>query len=64
MESIHPIQKYPHIIKPYACILQNICHNIFISNEFSNFFRNMFNFETIKVCYVIMINKQSDPMSS
>ena len=34
----------------------NICCIIFISNNLSNFFWNMFNFKTIKVCYIFSNN--------
>ena len=35
MKSINPIQKYPHIIVSFACIVSiNTCYKIFISNEF------------------------------
>ena len=42
----------------------NICYNIFVSNEFSNFFWNMFNSKTIKVCYIFSIHIKSNPMNS
>ena len=62
-KSINPIQKYPHIIE--SCLYSiNICCNIFISNEVSNFFWNMFNSKTIKVYYILSIYIQTNPMSS
>ena len=41
----------------------NICSNIFIPYEIFYFFWNMLNPKTIKVCYIIIINIQSNPMS-
>ena len=60
MKSLRPIQKHLHIIESYACI----CYNIFVCNEFSIFFWNIFNSKTIKVCYIFSIHIQSNPMSS
>ena len=37
IKSINPIQKYPHIIESYACILK-ICFYVFITNECFSFF--------------------------
>ena len=53
IKSINPIQKYPYIIESNACILY----------EFSDLFWNMFNFKTIKVSYIIIINIQRNTMS-
>ena len=63
MKSINLKQKYPHIIDSYACNLQ-ICYNIFSSYKISNLIWNMFNSKAIKVSYIIIINIQSNPMSS
>ena len=45
MNSINPIQKYPHIVESY-----------FISNEFSNFFQNVLTSKAIKVRCIFIIH--------
>ena len=70
MKSINPVQKYRHITWMVCLCSINICYKIFISNEFSNFFWNMFISTMIKVCYIFSIPNNSiqwvsiDPYSS
>ena len=61
MKSINPINVSAHYC--IICLHSNICY-IFISNEFPNFFWEMFNSKTIKISYIIIINIQSNSMSS
>ena len=59
------MQEYQNIIESYARINGiNISYTIFIINEFSNFFWNMLNSKSIEIGYIIIINIQSNPMSS
>ena len=66
MKSINPIQKYSHVIEFYVFILLNFMSvfykylfRYFVSSEFLNFFRNMINSKTIKLCPNITIHIQS-----
>ena len=60
MKSINPIQKYPHVVESYAYILWVF---FVICLFLMNFFWNIFNSKAIKVCCIIIINKQRYPMS-
>ena len=53
------MQKYPHIIESFACILLNIFCDIFVADEFFNFFWNIFNPKAIQMCCIINIQVQS-----
>ena len=63
IKSINPIQKYRHIIESYACILK-IFVVMFFFNKCFYLFRNMFYPKTIKISNIIIMNIQSNPMSS
>ena len=43
---------------------KNICFNIFIINKSFNLFRNMFYTKRMEISNIIIMNKQSNPMSS
>ena len=45
---MNPMQKYPHIIELFARILNMFAFCVCMSNNFFNFFRNMFNPKTVK----------------
>ena len=54
IKLINPIQKFPHIIDSYACILKIFFLNVFITDKCFNFFWNMFYFKTIKISNIII----------
>ena len=66
IKLINPIQKYPHIIELYACILKMFVLMFLVFDKFLNFFRSMFYSKTIKISniIIIIINIQSNPISS
>ena len=72
IKPINPIQKYRHISKSYACIPKIfVVMFLFCKAEdkerFINFFylfRNMFYAKRIKTSNIIIMNIQSNPMTS
>ena len=64
IKSINSIQKFPHMIESYACTLKIFVVIFLLPINFLSFFRNMFNPESIKVCYIIIIHIQVYPMTS
>ena len=64
IKSINLIQNYPHIIESYACIQQIFVITLLFPMNFFNFFWNRLKSEPIKVCYIIIINIQSNLMCS
>ena len=63
IKSVNPTEKYQHIIESCACILKR-CFYVYITDECSNLFWNMFYFKRIKISNIIILYIQSNPVSS
>ena len=66
IKSINSIQKYPHIIESYACILKIFAFMflLLINTLISMLIWNMFYTKTIKISNIIIIKIKSNPISS
>ena len=60
-KSFTKVSRHYSIICLYS---ENICDKNFISYNFLNLLRIIFNIKTFKICYFIIFNKYSSPMSS
>ena len=60
MKKITPILMYPHI-----CLYSKVIrHDIFATLEFFIFSWNVYSSKTMKICFIITIHIESDPLSS
>ena len=62
IKSVNAKQKYPHIIELSASILNIFAFMFFMSNKPFYFFRNMFNFKTVKLNNFNIFYMQSNSM--
>ena len=61
IKSMNPIQKHPHIIELFACILNMFLCFVFMSNKFVNFLKKMFYSKTVKIKNFNIFYIQNNP---